>query len=76
MGIDRLTDASLLKLYENIRQQVLGCKGWMVYDRQRKGPAMVGTSLVVNLTRERANHIAHGLTAESQDKSNYPSHPH
>ena len=52
-----------------------GCKGWMVYDRQRKGPAMVGTNPVVNLTRERANHIAHRLTAESQDKSNYPSRP-
>ena len=52
-----------------------GCKGWMVYDRQRKGPAMVGTNPVVNLTRERANHIAHWLTAESQDKSNHPSRP-
>ena len=32
-----------------------GCKGWMVYDRQRKGPAMVGTDLAVNLTKEQAN---------------------
>jgi hypothetical protein len=34
-----------------------GAKGWMVYDRQRRGPAMVGTSLVVNLTKEQANRI-------------------
>ena len=26
-----------------------GCKGWMVYDRQRKGPAMAGTDPAVNL---------------------------
>ena len=51
------------------------CKGWMVYDRQRKGPAMVGTSPAVNLTRERASYIAHSLAAELQDKSNYPSRP-
>jgi hypothetical protein len=48
-----------------------GCKGWMVYDRQRKGPALVGTNLAVNLTRERANHIAQWLTGELQDRSNY-----
>jgi hypothetical protein len=52
-----------------------GCKGWMVYDRQRKGPAMIGTDPAVNLTRERANHIAQLLTAELQDKSNDPSRP-
>jgi hypothetical protein len=45
-----------------------GCKGWMVYDRERKGPAMVGTNPAVSLTRERANHIAQWLTAELQDK--------
>ena len=49
------------------------CKGWMVYDRQRKGPALVGTNPAVNLTRERANHVAQRLTGELQDKLNYPS---
>lgn len=33
-----------------------GSKGWMVYDRQRRGPAMVGTSLAVNL-KEQAEQI-------------------
>jgi hypothetical protein len=48
-----------------------GCKGWMVCDRQRKGPALVGTNPAVNLTRERANHIAQSLTGELQDRFNY-----
>ena len=52
-----------------------GCKGWMVYDRERKGPAMIGTNPAVDLTRERANHIAQSLTAELQDKSNDPTRP-
>lgn len=39
-----------------------GCKGWMVYDRQRKGPAMVGTNPAVDLTEERANNIKHMLS--------------
>ena len=34
-----------------------GSKGWMVYDRQRKGPAMVGTDPAVNLTKEQADQI-------------------
>lgn len=33
-----------------------GGKGWMVYDRQRKGPAMVGTDPAAN-TKEQANQI-------------------
>jgi hypothetical protein len=41
-----------------------GNKGWMVYDRQRKGPALLGTDLAVNLTREQASHIQKALTAE------------
>jgi hypothetical protein len=52
-----------------------GCKGWMVYDRQRKGPALVGTNPAVNLTRERANQIAQSLTGELQDRSSYPTRP-
>jgi hypothetical protein len=41
-----------------------GAKGWMVYDRQRKGPAMVGTSPAVNLTKEQADRIERMLMAE------------
>ena len=43
-----------------------GCKGWMVYDRQRKGPAIVGTDPAVNLTKERANQIERILMAQSE----------
>jgi hypothetical protein len=45
-----------------------GGKGWMVYDRQRRGPAMIGTSLVVNLTKEQANSIKQMLTAECEGR--------
>ena len=41
-----------------------GCKGWMVYDRQRKGPALVGTNPAVNLTKEQADQIEQRLAAE------------
>jgi hypothetical protein len=45
-----------------------GSKGWMVYDRQRKAPAMVGTRPVVNLTKQQAEEIERQLTAESKSK--------
>jgi hypothetical protein len=45
-----------------------GYEGWMVYDRQRKGPALVGIHLAVNLTREQASHIQRTLTAECNRK--------
>lgn len=35
----------------------MGGKGWMVYDRERKGPAMMGTDLAENLTKERAERV-------------------
>lgn len=38
-----------------------GGKGWMVYDRQRKGPAMIGTDFAVNLTEEQAHKIKRTL---------------
>jgi hypothetical protein len=41
-----------------------GCKGWMVYDRERKGPAMVGTNPAVSLTKERAVEIERMLIAD------------
>lgn len=40
-----------------------GGKGWMVYDRQRKGPAMIGTDPAVNLTEEQAHKIKRGLAS-------------
>lgn len=43
-----------------------GAKGWMVYDRQRKGPAMVGTSLAVNLTKQQADQIERTLMAKRE----------
>jgi hypothetical protein len=41
-----------------------GAKGWMVYDRQRKGPAMVGTSLAINLTKQQADRVERTLMAK------------
>jgi hypothetical protein len=46
----------------------LGSKGWMVYDRERKGPAMVGTIPAVDLTKEQANQIERTLMAGSAVK--------
>lgn len=43
-----------------------GSKGWMVYDRQRRGPAMIGTGLAVNLTKEQAEHIERTLMDERE----------
>ncbi len=45
-----------------------GSNGWIVYDRQRKGPALVGTNLAVNLTKEQANHIERTLMVMPEDK--------
>ena len=40
-------------------------QGWMVYDRQRKGPALVGTNLApaVNLTKDQAERVQRSLAA-------------
>jgi hypothetical protein len=38
-----------------------GFKGWMVYDRQRKGPVLIGTNPAVNLTKEKAELIVGSL---------------
>ena len=46
-----------------------GYKGWMVYDRQQKGPALIGTDLAVNLTREQASHIQQKLTESDRKQS-------
>jgi hypothetical protein len=41
-----------------------GSNGWFVYDRQRKGPALIGTDLAVDLTREQADKIQRTLNAD------------
>lgn len=46
-----------------------GSRGWFVYDRERKGPALVGTDLAVKLTKERADEIQRKLTAEFEQKA-------
>jgi hypothetical protein len=46
-----------------------GNEGWMVYDRQQKGPALIGTDLAVNLTKEQASHIQRKLTEWDQKQS-------
>ncbi|HEY2535345.1 MAG TPA: hypothetical protein VGJ20_46895 [Xanthobacteraceae bacterium] len=45
-----------------------GGTGWMVYDRQRKGPAVVGTNLAAHLTKEQAKGIEQMLMAEREGK--------
>jgi hypothetical protein len=45
-----------------------GTKGWMIYDRQRKGPAIVGINLAVDLTKEEAYRIERMLMAEWEGK--------
>lgn len=40
-----------------------GSIDWMVYDRERKGPALLkDLSLAEKLTREQAEHLKHSLT--------------
>jgi hypothetical protein len=41
-----------------------GYKGWMVYDRERKGPALIGTNPATDLTKEDADKIERRLRAE------------
>ena len=45
-----------------------GCKGWMVYDRERKGPALVGTDPAANLTKQEAEDIQRTLSAKGERK--------
>jgi hypothetical protein len=44
-----------------------GSKGWMIYDRQRKGPALIGTNPAISLAKEEAERILRSL-AEPKDK--------
>jgi hypothetical protein len=47
-----------------------GSKGWFVYDRERKGAALVGTNPAVNLTKEKAERILRSLNAPKNEFSN------
>lgn len=40
----------------------------MVYDRERKGPALIGTSLAANLTIGQAERTKQMLTASRENK--------
>lgn len=43
----------------------------MVYDRERKGPALIGTSLATNLTIEQAEQVKRILTAPQEHKVSF-----
>ncbi|WGS19341.1 MULTISPECIES: hypothetical protein [unclassified Bradyrhizobium] len=45
-----------------------GSSGWMVYDRQRKGPAVIGVGLAVNLTKAQADRFERMLAAKEEHK--------
>ena len=66
-----MTDRELRQPRFLVRQ---GCKAWMVYDRQRKGPALVGTTPAVNLTKEEADRIERTLTANCVQKRDGLAH--
>lgn len=40
----------------------------MVYDRERKGPALVGVDLAANLTREQAEQVERILIAGGEER--------
>lgn len=40
----------------------MGGDGWMVYDRHRRGPALIGTHFAANLTKEQAERAYHTLS--------------
>lgn len=50
----------------------MGGKGWMVYDRERKGPAMMGTDLAENLTKEHAERIQRLLVSTGKGGADAP----
>lgn len=50
----------------------MGSVGWMVYDRERKGPALIGIDVAANLTKEqaeRAYRIVSGSAEELKGRS-------
>ncbi|WP_143109126.1 hypothetical protein [Bradyrhizobium sp. Rc3b] len=65
LGGLRLTDGTCSQNRYFVRK---GGKGWMVYDRERKGPALIGADLAANLTVEQAERIKRMLTASRENK--------
>ncbi len=41
-----------------------GGSGWMVYDRERKGPALIGTDWASNLTMAQAERVKEMLISQ------------
>lgn len=48
----------------------MGGKGWMVYDRERKGTAAIGTDLAENLTKEHAERLQRMLASTGASGAN------
>lgn len=45
----------------------MGGVGWMVYDRERRGPALIGSDLAASLTREQAERAYDILVGSAGD---------
>ncbi len=45
----------------------MGGIGWMVYDRERRGPALIGADWAANLTREQAERAYEILVGSAED---------
>ena len=50
----------------------MGGKGWMVYDRERKGPAAIGIDLAENLTKEHAERLQRVLASTGANGAEDP----
>jgi hypothetical protein len=48
-----------------------GYNGWMVYDRQRKGPALIETDFAVDLTIEEAYRVKQMLAEGKHAKGKH-----
>ena len=54
-----------------------GIKGWMVWDRQARGPAKIGRRLTKGLTEEQAQQIKDELTtATARSSASQPAAAH
>ena len=51
----------------------MGGRGWMVYDRERKGPAVIGTDLAENLTKEHAERVHRLLVSTGTGGADAPT---
>ena len=50
----------------------MGGIGWMVYDRERCGPALIGTDWAANLTKEQAERTYHALSRATGEPEGAP----